>query len=105
MIGAQAAELTFILRIENGRVPDNMRLVRVKQGDVVKLRWSVDQPVILHLHGYDIERRVEPGTVGAITFTAHATGRFPVNAHTTRARAGSHAHEEAPLVYIDVYPR
>ncbi|MGH2359292.1 MAG: hypothetical protein ACRDGM_01950, partial [bacterium] len=26
---AQAAELTFELRIENGRVPENMRLIRV----------------------------------------------------------------------------
>jgi hypothetical protein len=105
VIDASAAEFTFSLRIENGRVPENMRLVRVKQGDVVKLRWSVDQPVILHLHGYDIERRVEPGTVGEITFTARATGRFPVHAHTTGARSGSHAHDEAPLVYIEVYPR
>ena len=105
IVAANAAELTFSLRIENGRVPESMRLVRVKQGDVVKLRWSVDQPVILHLHGYDIEKRVEPGTVGEISFTARATGRFPIHAHSTGARAGSNAHEEAPLVYIEVYPQ
>jgi hypothetical protein len=104
-VGVQAAELTFDLRIENGRVPENMRLVRVVQGDIVRLRWSVDQPVTLHLHGYDIERRVEPGTVGEMSFTARATGRFPVHAHSTAARTGGNAHEEAPLVYIEVYPR
>ena len=103
--GAKGTELTFNLRIENGRVPDDMRVVRVKQGDVVTLRWSVDQPVILHLHGYDIERRAEPGAVGEMSFTAGATGRFPVHAHPVAAHPGSRAHEEAPLVYVEVYPR
>ena len=103
--GAKGAELTFNLRIENGRVPDDMRVVRVKQGDVVTLRWSVDQPVILHLHGYDIEKRVEPGAVGEMRFTAGATGRFPVHAHPVGAHSGSRGHEEAPLVYVEVYPR
>ena len=28
---ANAAEVTFVLRIENGHVPENMRLIRVKQ--------------------------------------------------------------------------
>lgn len=104
-VGAEAAELTFVLKIENGRVPEDMRMVRVKQGDVVRLRWSVDQPVTLHLHGYDIEKRVEPGIVGEMTFTARATGRFPVNAHLAGTQTGSRAHEEPSLVYIEVYPR
>jgi hypothetical protein len=103
--GARGAELAFKLRIENGRVPDDMRVVRVKQGDVVTLRWSVDQSMILHLHGYDIERRVEPGAVGEMSFTAGATGRFPVHAHPVGPHPGSRAHEEAPLVYVEVYPR
>ncbi len=103
--GAVAAELTFVLRIDRGRVPDNMRMIRVKQGDVVRLQWSTDQPVTLHLHGYDIEIQAEPGAVRDLAFTAYATGRFPVYVHSTRARAGSHAHEESPLVYIEVYPR
>ena len=103
--GVRAAELSFSLRIENGGVSENMRRIRVKQGDVVSLLWSVDQPVLLHLHGYDIERRIEPGSVGEMTFTARATGRFPIHAHTTGARADGTAREETPLVTIEVYPR
>lgn len=102
---ATAADLTFVLRIDQGRVPEHMRLIQVKQGDVVKLRWSADQRATVHLHGYDIERRVEPGAVGEIAFTANATGRFPIHVHGTTKRSGSHAHEESPLVYIEVYPR
>jgi hypothetical protein len=103
--GAKAAELGFSLRIENGRVPEDMRIVRVEQGDVVTLRWTVDQPLILHLHGYDIERRIDPGTVGEMRFTARATGRFPVHVHAIAAGPGARAHDETPLVYVEVYPR
>ena len=98
---AQAAQQTFELRVDHGRVPENMRLIRVSQDDVVTLRWSVDRPVTLHLHGYDIEKHVDPGTVGVISFTARATGRFPIHVHST----GNRAADEEPLVYVEVYPR
>ena len=103
--GVAAAELTFDIRIERGRVPDMMRLIRVNEGDVVKLRWTSDQPLVLHLHGYDIEKRVAPGAVTEFVFTAYATGRFPVHTHEQGAGAGGHVHEDLPLATIEVYPR
>ena len=84
VVEAPAAELTFDLRIEKGRVPANMRLIRVKQGDVVKLRWSTDRRLLVHLHGYDIEKEVAPGAVTDMTFTARATGRFTVEPHSRK---------------------
>jgi hypothetical protein len=101
---AQTAEVAFDLSIEKGRVPANMRLIRVRQGDAVKLRWTTDRPILLHLHGYDIEAKVEPGAVAEMAFTARATGRFPVEEHKPNAQGG-HAHGEAPLARIEVYPR
>src|SRR5262245_16606478 len=71
---AAAAELTFDLRLEHGRLTGNTRIIRVKQGDVVKLRFATDQKLTLHLHGYDMEKRIEPGVVGEMSFTARATG-------------------------------
>jgi hypothetical protein len=53
---AAAAEVTYALRIENGHLPENMRLIRVKRNDVVKVEWTSDRPMIIHLHGYDIEK-------------------------------------------------
>src|ERR1700682_4642973 len=53
----QAADVEFSLRIERGRVPANMRIIRVKQGDNVTLRWSTDRATVVHLHGYDIEKK------------------------------------------------
>jgi hypothetical protein len=101
--GVLAAELTFDIKIERGRVPDTMRLIRVTEGDVVKLRWTSDQPHVLHLHGYDVEKRIVAGAVTELTFTAYATGRFPIYVHAPGA--GGHAHEDAPLATIEVYPR
>jgi hypothetical protein len=100
---AAAEELTFELRIERGQLPAKMRLIRVKQGDVVRLRWSADRPIALHLHGYDIETKVEPGAVAEMNFTARATGRFSVEEHKPKA-GGGHTHE-APIVRIEVLPR
>jgi hypothetical protein len=104
-VGVQAAELTFDLKIERGQVAQNMRLIRVKQRDVVKLRCGADQPLTLHLHGYDIEQKVEAGTIAEMKFTARATGRFPIHLHDARERAGSPSHHEPPLVLIEVYPQ
>ena len=101
---ARAEELAFDLRIEKGRVAKTMRLIRVKQGDAVTLRWTTDRPVVVHLHGYDIEKKVEPGAVTEMAFVASATGRFSVEEHKADAKGG-HSHGEAALVRIDVLPR
>jgi hypothetical protein len=101
---SNADDLAFDLRIERGVVAENMRLIRVRQGDNVRLRWRSDRAILLHLHGYDIEKRVAPGSVAEMAFKAHATGRFPVEVHKHGAAAGG-VHEEKPLVEIEVYPR
>src|SRR5215468_11724678 len=103
IVAAVAAEVTYALTIANGRVPDNMRLIRVKQNDVVKLEWRTDQPLTVHLHGYDIEQELQPGTVTEMTFTARATGRYTVEPHIGRTPSGGHAHGDV-LVTIEVYP-
>lgn len=103
--GAGAADLAFDLRIEQGRVPDTARLMRVHEGDVVKLRCTSDRPVVLHLHGYDVEQRVSAGAVAELAFTATATGRFRIEIHAPPAEAGGHTHEGVPLAIIEVYPR
>ena len=101
---ARAAELTFALKIEHGQVPANMRLIRVMQGDKVKLELSADQRQVVHLHGYEIQKDVMPGTVTELAFTANLTGRFPVHLHGGQGEADGHAHEDT-LVNIEVYPR
>ena len=98
-VAADAAEVTYALTITNGRVPDNMRLIRVKQNDVVKLEWRTDKPLTVHLHGYDIESAVVPNVVTSLRFTATVTGRFPIEVHSDQPR------KPRPLAYVEVRPR
>ena len=102
---ARAAQLTFALKIEHGHVPANMRLIRVMQGDIVKLELSTDHRQFVHLHGYEILKEVMPGAVTELAFTASLTGRFPVHLHAgPEEEAGDHGREET-LANIEVYPR
>ncbi|MGH6905578.1 MAG: hypothetical protein ACREIR_22895 [Geminicoccaceae bacterium] len=97
---AQPVEQVFELRIEGGEVADAVRILRVTEGDRVRLRWSADAPTSLHLHGYDIEREVAPGRVTEMQLEAYATGRFPIEVHDS-----DHSDHEAPLLVLEVYPR
>ena len=47
VVSASAAELGFDLKVERGRLPENMRRIRVQQGDAVTLRWTSDQPLVV----------------------------------------------------------
>ncbi|MFQ5937638.1 MAG: hypothetical protein ACE5LB_14640, partial [Acidiferrobacterales bacterium] len=93
----------FEIPIKQGRVPKDKHVIRVKQADHVKLRWTSDESVTLHLHGYDIEKKVRPGVVTEFAFEAYAAGRFPLNVHGSSKHGNS--HHESTLVYIEVHPR
>jgi hypothetical protein len=68
--GALAEARTLGLELTGGRLPSNQRLVRVQQDDEVTLKWTSDQVVSLHLHGYDIEAKVAPSVPAEMRFTA-----------------------------------
>ena len=79
---------------------------RVKEGQVVELRWMTDEDVELHLHGYDVLVKAKPGTPVVMRFKAHATGRYPVTVH---GFGGKHSHGdghyEKTMLYLEVYPK
>ncbi len=118
----QAADQTLELTIVNGVNTSLDERVRVTQGDRVILLCTSDKPVQIHLHGYDIEKSIAPGTTVRIEFDAHATGRFPMTLHgqqPARAESEDHDHgqehqhetdqpeqnhDEKPLFYLEVYP-
>ncbi len=68
--------------------------VRVGQDDTVTLKIESDAPGSLHLHGYDLEREVGPGTVSEFVFVADATGRYRFAFHPGAPGAhGGGSHE------------
>ncbi len=99
--GPQATSHTFELRIEERRVPPAQRVLRATEGEHVELRWSADEPLALHLHGYDIETRVEPGKPAVMAFVARLTGRFPVEIHAE----GASKHRQSALLHVEIHPR
>jgi hypothetical protein len=86
----------FDLRIENGRLAGNIKAIRVRRHDNVEINWSADRRTVLHLHGYDIEATVDADRSQTMSFTARATGRFPIELH-----GGRHT----VVLYLEVHPR
>jgi hypothetical protein len=82
--------------IEGGKVTDDQDVIRVTQGTHVTFNFSSDEAHILHIHGYDIEVEVGPGSHSMVEFNTTATGRFPIEIH------GSNQHHA--LLYLEVHP-
>ena len=85
----------FDLRVDNDRLVGDLKVIRVRRGDVVEINWSANRRTVLHLHGYDIETTVEPDKPRIMSFTARATGRFPIE---------THGRQHSILIYLEVYP-
>jgi hypothetical protein len=106
---AQTAQpLRFPIAVKARQVEPALRVVRAKQGDSVELAFSSDEPVELHLHGYDLSLRVEPDKPAVMKFQAKLAGRFPIEAHASAApgtpeRGAKRRH--LTLLYLEVYPR
>jgi hypothetical protein len=96
---AQAEPRSFELAVRDGALPESQRVIVVTQGDDVTLRWSSDQALRVHLHGYDVEISLHPGAVSTMQVAANATGRFPIEVHA------SEGHREWTLAYLEVHPR
>jgi hypothetical protein len=98
---AQAPVHSFEIQIAARRVAPAQRVLRVAEGERVELRWSADEPLVLHLHGYEIETRVAPGRPAVTAFTARLTGRFPVAIH---GEDGAR-HRHRALLHVEIHPR
>ena len=97
-------EQIFKLDIKQRSLSGDHAYVRVKQGDKVRLLWTSDELVLLHIHGYDIIVSLTPEVPSEVTFKAHATGRFPVTSHGFGAPDPTHHAHEITLLYVEVYP-
>ena len=98
------AERLVELEIKQRSILNNLTSVRVKKGERIRLHWMTDETVVLHLHGYDIEISVSPGTATEMIFEASATGRFPISSHGFGTRHSPHHDDEYTLTYLEIYP-
>jgi len=96
---ASAEPRVFDLAIRGAELPKESRVVQVRQGDEITLRFTTDAPLEIHLHGYDIEKKLSTRGPVTIQFTARATGRFPIEIHA-HGQSGART-----LGYLEVHPR
>lgn len=101
---ALAEETALVLAIKDGVVAPEQRVLRVFKDARVRLRVTSDRAVVLHVHGYGIEVNVAPDRAGEATFSAHATGRYPIQLHEMGGAAPAHRHGAA-LAHLEVRPR
>lgn len=77
---------TFDLSIEGGEMSPSD--ISANEGDQVTLRLTSDKPMEFHMHGYDLEREIEPGKTAELEFKADLTGRFEIEDHETEEELG-----------------
>ena len=98
---AEQKSQRFDIKIEHRKVV-GQKTIRIKQGDKISLKWTTDEKVKVHLHGYDIKKTITPGKAAEMSLTGKATGRFPVTSH---GFGKSHGHGKGALLYLEVHPK
>ena len=90
-------DLSFNMTIEGGELAGDESTLTVNQNDTVTIDWTSDMPLLVHLHGYNIETQLEPGMAASMEFVADATGRYDIAIHA----AGVH---ESVIATLEVKP-
>jgi heme/copper-type cytochrome/quinol oxidase subunit 2 len=74
------SKVTFDLAVREGAMtPDE---VEVEEGDHLTLRLTSDEePLQVHIHGFDLQRELAPGKPVTLSFEADLTGRFEIEDH------------------------
>jgi hypothetical protein len=68
--------------IRDNKVVGGPKRIEVTKGDRVRIVVSADVEDDIHLHGYDIEKTVEPGKPARFAFDATIEGQFEMESHT-----------------------
>lgn len=88
-----------------GKIVGERRLIFFED-EKVRLEINSDQPMELHIHGYDIKKQLLPNQAQLIEFDAHTSGRFAVTSHgNPKQKKSARKHSHSALFYIEVHPR
>ena len=91
---AQPSVKTVTIRVVGGVPQGGIARPKVKKGERIVLVVNTDAGEEVHVHGYDVEREVTPGTPVRLPITATIPGRFEVELH----------HPDAVLAVLTVQP-
>jgi hypothetical protein len=80
------SKVTFDLAVREGAMtPDE---VEVEEGDHLTLRLTSEEPLQVHIHGYDLQREVAPGKPVTLLFEGDLTWRFEIEDHESEEVLG-----------------
>ena len=97
-------EKTINIEIRSGEVSETSKVIRILEGTDLILVLNSDQPVVLHLHGYDIIAEVPKSGKALMKLNTFATGRFPIKIHPPAEDHQGNAQHERTLLYLEVHP-
>ncbi len=83
---APASETAFagteiVVAVKGGKVDPPTHRVKVAKGTAVRVLVTSDKADELHVHGYDIEKKLPAGKQVTVDFTADQTGVFEIETH------------------------
>jgi heme/copper-type cytochrome/quinol oxidase subunit 2 len=95
VIVQSATPNVYDIVVQGGRRISEPAVLKVHQGDDVKIRITSDVADEFHLHGYNLHASVSPGQSAVLQFTAKLTGRFTYELHKSGKELGA----------LEVYPQ
>ena len=78
---AGSAAKQIVITITHGKASGDTGRVPVKVNSHVTIQVTSDTADEVHLHGYDIEKELQPGKPTTLSFVADQTGIFEVELH------------------------
>ena len=82
---AAAQPRVITIRVVKGVPKGGIQRPTVGKGQKVVLVVDTDSGEAVHLHGYNVEKEIVPGTPVRLPFTATIPGRFELELHPTDA--------------------
>lgn len=76
-----AVEPTATITVKGGEPVGGVAEIEVSKGDEVTIQVTSDQAGQVHVHGYEIEKPIEPGKPLTVAFTADLDGKYEIEQH------------------------
>ena len=77
------------MEIRNGKPAGGKKTISFTSGENARIDVTSNKPAEVHLHGYDIEKAVQPGKTTTIRFKADIEGVFELEDHDSDAQLAS----------------
>ena len=81
--------LKVTLRIENGKVVEGPKVIKLRKDAIVDLTVICDSIDEIHIHGYNIISKLSPHQPTTLRLVARHTGRFTFELHKADIELGA----------------